>query len=84
MLHKILREGHPNVLASSQRHKTLLQDLGRLWVLYLVKNIICCGIYCFPVKGNVELIKLIYHYLIGSSEGWLWKTYSTVLSIITC
>uniref|UniRef100_A0A2S2PCM6 Huntingtin-interacting protein 1 n=1 Tax=Schizaphis graminum TaxID=13262 RepID=A0A2S2PCM6_SCHGA len=32
VLHKVLREGHPNVLASSQRHKTLLQDLGKLWV----------------------------------------------------
>lgn len=32
MLHKVLREGHPNVLASSQRHKTLLHDLGKLWV----------------------------------------------------
>ncbi|VVC44540.1 AP180 N-terminal homology (ANTH) domain,I/LWEQ domain,ENTH/VHS,ENTH domain [Cinara cedri] len=32
VVHKVLREGHPNVLASSQRHKTLLQDLGRLWV----------------------------------------------------
>lgn len=31
VLHKVLREGHPNVLASSQRHKTLLQDLGKLW-----------------------------------------------------
>ncbi|XP_022160199.1 huntingtin-interacting protein 1 isoform X2 [Myzus persicae] len=32
VLHKVLREGHPNVVASSQRHKTLLQDLGKLWV----------------------------------------------------
>lgn len=32
-----MREGHPNVLASSQRHKTLLQDLGKLWV-DIVKN----------------------------------------------
>jgi len=34
VLHKVLREGHPNVLMSSQRHKTLLQDLGKLWVQF--------------------------------------------------
>ncbi|XP_050536269.1 huntingtin-interacting protein 1 isoform X2 [Daktulosphaira vitifoliae] len=32
VLHKVLREGHPNVVLSSQKHRTLLQDLGKLWV----------------------------------------------------
>lgn len=74
VLHKVLREGHPNVLASSQRHKTLLQDLGKLWVLlklhYFIKVMIYSKMHLFIFKG--------------SSKRWLWKTHSTVLSIVTC
>jgi len=32
VLHKILREGHPKVLLHSQRHRAMIQDLGKLWV----------------------------------------------------
>ncbi|KAF4521771.1 hypothetical protein B566_EDAN006292 [Ephemera danica] len=31
LLHKVLREGHPNVLTQSQKHKSRLADLGKLW-----------------------------------------------------
>ncbi|KZS00380.1 putative Huntingtin-interacting protein 1, partial [Daphnia magna] len=30
-LHKILREGHPNVLKDSQQHRDFLVDKGKLW-----------------------------------------------------
>lgn len=32
VLHKVLREGHANCLPQSERHVTLLQNLGKLWV----------------------------------------------------
>jgi len=31
ILHKMLREGHPRVVAESIRHKGLIEDLGKLW-----------------------------------------------------
>ncbi|KAK6626210.1 hypothetical protein RUM43_006516 [Polyplax serrata] len=31
VLHKVLREGHPQVVAHSQRHRGMIQDLGKLW-----------------------------------------------------
>jgi hypothetical protein len=31
-LHKVLREGHPNVLNQSQKYKSKLADVGKLWV----------------------------------------------------
>ncbi|XP_059481934.1 huntingtin-interacting protein 1 isoform X2 [Neocloeon triangulifer] len=31
LLHKVLREGHPNVLVQSQKHKGKLADFGKLW-----------------------------------------------------
>lgn len=32
VLHKVLREGHPQVVAHSQRHRGMIHDLGKLWV----------------------------------------------------
>lgn len=32
VLHKVLREGHPQVLPHSQRHRRAIEDLGKLWV----------------------------------------------------
>lgn len=32
VLHKVLREGHPQVLSHSQRHRGEIEDLGKLWV----------------------------------------------------
>lgn len=32
VLHKVLREGHPQVLPHSQRHRGAIEDLGKLWV----------------------------------------------------
>ncbi|KAG8040857.1 hypothetical protein G9C98_001845 [Cotesia typhae] len=31
VLHKVLREGHPRVIADSQRHRGKLEDLGKMW-----------------------------------------------------
>lgn len=31
VLHKVLREGHPLVLPHSQRHRSAIEDLGKLW-----------------------------------------------------
>ncbi|XP_014214234.1 huntingtin-interacting protein 1 [Copidosoma floridanum] len=31
VLHKILREGHPRVIADSQRYRGKLEDIGKLW-----------------------------------------------------
>ncbi|XP_023722261.1 huntingtin-interacting protein 1 isoform X1 [Cryptotermes secundus] len=31
VLHKVLREGHPQVLSHSQRHRGEIEDLGKLW-----------------------------------------------------
>ena len=31
VLHKVLREGHPQVIPDSQRHRAKLEDLGKLW-----------------------------------------------------
>ncbi|KAF4526389.1 hypothetical protein B566_EDAN012679 [Ephemera danica] len=31
LIHKVLREGHPNVLTQSQKHKSRLADFGKLW-----------------------------------------------------
>ncbi|PSN31546.1 Huntingtin-interacting protein 1 [Blattella germanica] len=31
VLHKVLREGHPVVLSHSQRHRSAIEDLGKLW-----------------------------------------------------
>jgi hypothetical protein len=45
VLHKVLREGHPQVLSHSQRHRREIEDLGKLWVsngnyvLYLFKDL---------------------------------------------
>lgn len=32
VLHKVLREGHPQVVVHSQRHRGMIEDLGKLWV----------------------------------------------------
>jgi huntingtin interacting protein 1 len=32
LLHSVLREGHPNVLKESQKYKSKLADVGKLWV----------------------------------------------------
>lgn len=51
VLHKVLREGHPQVLPHSQRHRKAIEDLGKLWVsnkhivLNLWKNLMeCCPV----------------------------------------
>ncbi|GLH09480.1 uncharacterized protein GBIM_14586 [Gryllus bimaculatus] len=31
VLHKVLREGHPHVVTHSQRHRSTIEDLGKLW-----------------------------------------------------
>ncbi|KAL0272699.1 UNVERIFIED_CONTAM: hypothetical protein PYX00_005571 [Menopon gallinae] len=31
VLHKVLREGHPQVLVHSQRHREMIENLGKLW-----------------------------------------------------
>uniref|UniRef100_A0A1B6E1U0 ENTH domain-containing protein n=1 Tax=Clastoptera arizonana TaxID=38151 RepID=A0A1B6E1U0_9HEMI len=31
VLHKILREGHPQVIPNSQRHSSRIDDIGKLW-----------------------------------------------------
>lgn len=32
LLHKVLREGHPLCCQHSMRHRTMLTELGKLWV----------------------------------------------------
>lgn len=32
LLHKVLREGHPLCSQHSMRHRTMLDELGKLWV----------------------------------------------------
>lgn len=32
LLHRVLRDGHPNVLNESQKYKSKLADVGKLWV----------------------------------------------------
>lgn len=34
VLHKVLREGHPQVLPNSLRHRSKIEDLGKLWVSF--------------------------------------------------
>ncbi|KFM62104.1 Huntingtin-interacting protein 1, partial [Stegodyphus mimosarum] len=33
VLHKVLREGHPNAILDSQKYKSSLKDLGKQWGL---------------------------------------------------
>ncbi|XP_023222023.1 huntingtin-interacting protein 1-like isoform X1 [Centruroides sculpturatus] len=56
VLHKLLREGHQHVIPDSQRYKSHLTDLGKLWGLLKegYGRLISC--YC-----NVLLIKLDFH-----------------------
>lgn len=34
LLHKVLREGHPLCCQHSMRHRTMLSELGKLWVIF--------------------------------------------------
>lgn len=36
VLHKLLREGHPSTIQHSQRHRAELENLGKLWVCFLL------------------------------------------------
>lgn len=56
VLHKLLREGHQHVIPDSQRYRSHLIDLGKLWGLLKegYGRLISC--YC-----NVLLVKLDFH-----------------------
>lgn len=73
-----MREGHPNVLQSSQRHKALLQDLGKLWVIIAMNKILFEKYFL-----SNYFIALFYFVLKGSFKRRLWKTHSTILSVVT-
>nr|CAH0102529.1 unnamed protein product [Daphnia galeata] len=55
-LHKILREGHPNVLKDSQQHREFLVDKGKLWGIFKDGYGKLINLYC-----RLLVVKLDFH-----------------------
>lgn len=79
LLHKVLREGHPLCCQHSMRHRTMLSELGKLWVNWIKRKT-----YRFVHLFSIIFVDWEILRFLRSRAIWMMDTVCAFVSTQSC